>query len=293
MRLTTSLIVPIVGLTLLAGCKKASDDGEGGGAGPSPAGGHYTALGASDAVGIGASVPCLPFTDCPGGTGYVPRILRALRQEEAATRLTNIGLPGAVLSREVQDIGNGVGIGINNNFLQHEAPFVPPTTTLVTIFAGGNDANTLATAIDRGAAGSTDANTYIDRQIAAFADDYRELIGIVRARAPQARIVVLNLPNFAGVPFAVGRSTRDRQWLQRLSVGFSVQGANALTGMDVTVVDLLCNPRSYQSSTYSSDGFHPNDAGYAYLADEALRAINAGSAPPPSANCPQMTLVPR
>jgi len=292
MRLTTRLLVPVIGLALLAGCKKTTDDG-GGGPAPSPVGSHYTALGASDAVGIGGSVPCVPFTDCPGGTGYVPRILRAQREQDASTRLTNIGLPGAVMSREVQDIGNGVGIGINNNFLQHEAPFVPPTTTLVTIFAGGNDANTLATAIDRGAAGSVAPNTYIDGQIAAFAEDYRALIGIIRGRAPEARIYVLNLPNFAGLPFAVGRSTRDRQWLQRLSVGFSVQGANALVGLNVTVVDLLCNARSYAASTYSSDGFHPSDTGYAYIADETLRAINAGSPPPPAANCAQMTIVPR
>jgi len=170
---------------------------------------------------------------------------------------------------------------------------VPPTTTLVTVFAGVNDANTLATALDRGAAGGLSANAYIDAQIAAFAEDYRELVGIVRGRAPSARIYVLNLPNLAGLPFAVGRPTRDRQWLQRLSVGFSVQGANALVGLNVTVVDLLCNPRSYQASTYSSDGFHPNDAGYAYLADESLRAINAGSPMPPAADCAQMTLVPR
>ncbi len=221
----------------------------------------------------------MPFTDCPGGTGYVPRILRSLREADASTALTNMGLPGAVMSREVQDIGNSVGIGINSNFLQHEAPFVPATTTLVTIFAGANDANTLATAIDRGAAGSQDPNAYIDAQIAAFAEDYRELVSIVRGRAPAARIIVLNLPNFAGVPFAVGRPTRDRQWLQRLSVGFSVQGANALVGLNVTVVDLLCDARSYQASTYSSDGFHPDDSGYAYIADETIRAINAGSAP--------------
>ena len=63
--------------------------------------------------------------------------------------------------------------------------------------------------------------------------------------------------------------------------------------MNVTVVDLLCNPRSYQGSTYSSDGFHPNDTGYAYIADELIKAINAGSHPPPAASCPQMTLVPR
>jgi lysophospholipase L1-like esterase len=285
-------VIPVAALALLAGCGKSSGDGDPGGPGPSPAETRYTALGASDAVGVGATVPCLPFTDCPGGTGYVPRVLKALRDSDADMRLTNMGLPGAVMSREVQDIGNAVGIGINNNFLQHEAPFVPPGTTVVTIFAGGNDANTLATALDRGAAQGADPNGYIDRQIAAFAEDYAELIAIVRGRAPGARIYVLNLPNLAGLPFAVSRPTRDRQWLQRLSVGFSTQGANALVAQGVTVVDLLCNPRSYQASTYSSDGFHPNDAGYAYLAEETIRAITAGGAPP-AASCPQMTLVAR
>ena len=47
---------------------------------------RYTALGASDAVGIGASVPCLPFTDCPGGTGYVPRILEKLASRPSPPR---------------------------------------------------------------------------------------------------------------------------------------------------------------------------------------------------------------
>lgn len=288
MRLKT-LLVPVLALALLAGCKKSSDDDGGdGGVGPSPSSPRYTALGASDAVGIGASVPCVPFTDCPGGTGYVPRVLRHLRESNPDTRLTNMGLPGAVLSREVQDLGNSVGIGINNNFLQHEAPFVPPDTTVVTIFAGANDVNTIATAIDRGAAGPTDPNTYIDRQITEFGNDMTEMLGIVRGRAPNTRIVVLNLPNFAALPFAAGRPTRDRLWLQRLSVGFTTQGINRLSG--VTVLDLMCNPRAYQSGTYSSDGFHPSDTGYAFIADEIIRALN-GQTAPPAASCAQMTLV--
>ena len=292
MRLLTRYLAPVLALALLTSCNKSDDNGdEGGGPGPSPMERRYTALGASDAVGVGASVPCLPFTDCPNGTGYVPRILAHLREAEPAWQLTNMGLPGAVMSREVQDIGNGVGIGINNNFLQHEAPFVPPSTTLITIFAGANDANTLATALDRGAAQGADPNGWIDQHVATFAEDYRELIGIVRGRAPSARVIVLNLPNFAGLPFGASRSTRDRRWLQRLSVGFG-KAANSLVALDVTVVDLLCNPRSYQSSTYSSDGFHPNDTGYRYLAEETIRAIDSASYPPPAANCAQMTLAP-
>ena len=41
---------------------------------------------------------------------------------------------------------------------------------------------------------------------------------------------------------------------------------------DVSVVDLMCDPRLYQGSTFSSDGFHPNDAGYAIIGTEVARA---------------------
>jgi lysophospholipase L1-like esterase len=289
----TALIAALLVLGLLAGCKKSSDDdGENGGVGPSPAAPRYTALGASDAMGIGASVPCIPLTDCPGGTAYVPRVLRHLREATPSTALTNLGIPGAVMSREVQDLANSVGIGVNQNLLQHEAPFTPRDTTVVTIFAGANDTNHIATALDRGTAGGADPNAFIDRQIAEFVNDYIDLLGQVRGRTSSPRIVVLNLPNFAGLPFAVGRPTRDRQWLQRLSVGFSQQAVNVLAAQGIPVVDLLCNARSYQASSYSSDGFHPNDTGYAFIAEEIIRALNGQSAPP-AANCAQMTIVPR
>lgn len=289
--MTRLLPLALMAALLVSGCSNSDNDNPG--PGPSnPGRTYYTALGASDAIGFGSSAPCPPFVDCPNGTGYVQRIADALRGSAPQFTLTNLGLPGAVMSREVQDIGNGVGIGINNNLLQHEAPFVPGDTTLLTIFAGGNDTNTIATAIDRGAAGTADANAYIDQQITKFAADYAALIRTVRSRSASARIIVLNVPNFAGLPFAQARPLRDRQWLQRLSVGFSVQGANALAGQNVTVVDMLCNPRTYQPGTYSSDGFHPNDAGYRYMADEVLNVINGGGSSP-AASCAQMSLVPR
>lgn len=287
------LIFALLVLGLLGGCKKSSDDdGGNGGAGPSPSTPRYTALGASDAVGIGASVLCVPLTDCPGGTAYVPRVLRHLRDAAPNTGLTNLGIPGAVMSRRVQDLANGVGITVNQNILQNEGQFVPRDTTVLTVFGGANDVNHIATAIDRGAAAGGDPNAFIDRQIAEFVNDYIELLGLVRSRAPTTRIVAVNLPNLAGLPYAVGRPTRDRQWMQRLSVGFSQQAINTLIGQGVAVVDLLCNGRSYQGSSYSSDGFHPNDTGYAFMAEEIIRALNGQSAPP-AANCAQTTIVPR
>ena len=47
------------------------------------------------------------------------------------------------------------------------------------------------------------------------------------------------------------------------------------------------------ASTYSSDGFHPNDTGYGYLASGMLQAINSPSSyPAPRSSCSQMLLVP-
>ena len=37
----------------------------------------------------------------------------------------------------------------------------------------------------------------------------------------------------------------------------------------------MCDARSYLASNYSSDGLHPNDAGYAFIAAEVVRAITA------------------
>ena len=114
----------------------------------------------------------------------------------------------------------------------------------MTIFAGGNDTNAIGTAVDRGAAGG-DPNGYIDRQVQGFASDYAALVRGVRARAPSARIVAMNLPNMAALPYAAGFTLTQRRYLQRISVGFS-EGANALVAEGVVVVDLMCDPRSYE-----------------------------------------------
>jgi lysophospholipase L1-like esterase len=251
---------------------------------------YYTAIGASDATGVGASVLCPLFGDCPDGTGYVPEIARRLRQGREVT-LLNLGIPAAVIAPDIQQIGIRYGRTIPANFLEQEAPFVPPQTTLVTIFAGGNDANAIGAAVEGGAGGS-DRVGYIDAQVRAFTDDYLSVIQTVRQRAPSARIVVANLPNFAGIPFTASYTLQRKQVLQKLTVGFSQQAINTLTSRGVIVIDLLCDPRAYTASQFSSDGFHPNDAGYAYLAGLYMTAINAASPAPPASTCPQMTLVP-
>lgn len=247
----------------------------------------YTAIGASDAVGVGASVICIPLAPCPDGTGYGPIIARRLATGRTVT-LTNLGIPGAVLSPRIQALGQQYGRSIPGNFLDQSVRLVPATTTVVTIFAGGNDVNAIGTAIDRGAAGN-DVSGYIASQVRQFGDELTSLLGGVRSRAPNARIVIANLPNLGALPYAQGFTAAQRGILTQLSVGFTRQAINPLAAQGIPIVDTLCDPRAYDRSYYSSDGFHPSDAGYAFLSEGLYTAITSASYPAPSATCSPAT----
>ncbi len=257
---------------------------------PAPTGPiRYTALGASDANGVGGSVVCVPLTTCDNGTGYVPQLAQRLRTTRDV-RLTNLGIPAATLSPTIQQIAQAHGRDVPANFVDREMPFVPTDATLVTILGGPNDVNALGDAMQRGAAGSTDPKTYIETQVRAFGTDYDRLIRGVRSRAPDAFIIVLNVPNMVGLPYSANYTALQKQGLQAISVGMSRE-ANRQAGPGVVVLDLMCDPQTYDRTRYASDGFHPNDAGYAYIADRLL-AIANGATPGVSSSCAQMTLVP-
>ena len=251
----------------------------------------YDAVGASDADGVGSSVVCAPFTECPNGTGYAQVATRQLNALGFSASLVNLGIPTAVISPAFQTLGQLYGRTIVGNLLTQEMPFVRKTATLVTIFAGGNDVNTITTALGAGA-GGTDPSAYVDGQVAAFGADYATLVSGIRGRAGSARIVALNLPNLAGLPFLAGASLSQRQAAQRAAVGMTKTVVNALVAQGITVIDLMCDSRSYLPSNVSSDGFHPNDSGYAFIAGEVVRAATTASYPAPLASCSAMTVVP-
>src|SRR5687767_2781844 len=233
---------------------------------------YYTAVGASDAIAIGASVSCLPFIDCPAGTGYVQILNRQLAEGGRTVNLLNLGIPGAVLSPRIQAISQSYGPRVDFNFIERELPFVSKDSTVVTVFAGGNDVNVVARSISGSANGN--ARAYVDDQVRLFASEMALLIDGIRAKAPAARIVIANLANFAGTPFTNSYTLDQRRALQQISVGFSKDGINPLASRpNVAVVDLLCEERFYATSAFSSDGFHPNDTGYAIMAEMMLRAI--------------------
>lgn len=252
---------------------------------------NYTAVGASDAIAIGASVSCLPFIDCPSGTGYVQILNRQLATGGKQVSLMNLGIPGAVLSPRIQTISQSYGPRVDFNFLERELPFVPRDSTVITIFAGGNDTNVVARSVSGQANGNPRA--YVDDQVRQFASEMAALVDGIRSRAPSARIVIANLPNFAGTPFTNSYTLDQRRALQQLSVGFSKDGVNPLASRpNVAVVDLLCEERFYASSSFSSDGFHPSDAGYAIMAEMMLAAIRETNYRTPSGSCGRMSIVP-
>ncbi len=250
----------------------------------------YTALGASDVLGIGSSTPCIPWDDCANGKGYVQVAGRELRGRGFTVEARPLGLPGAVLSKRILNLGLQWGRSdLLTTVQDQEAPFIVPATTLVTIFAGANDINTLTHALGAGAGGS-DRVGFINGQIGEFNQDFGALMQSVRDRVPKARIVVLNLPNVAGMPFLAGASRDHRLAAQMLSVGMTSTVFNPLASSGVQVVDLMCDARSYQSSTYSSDGFHPSDTGYAWIAAEVVAATTSAYRQPEQ-SCSHMTKV--
>ena len=253
---------------------------------------QYAAVGASDAIGFGGSVPCFPFDpDCPTGTGYVYLVKRRFQADGATVELSNRGLPGAVLSPAILTLAQDIGrTDIRGTFLEQIVPFIPATATHISIFAGGNDANVIGQNV-RAGRGAADIRAFVDAQVAQFGADLNELVSRLRARAPAARIVALNLPNMAVAPYVASTTPLEKSILQRIAVGVTDR-INSLAAHNVIVVDLMCEARVYNAGNFSADGFHPNDAGYALMAELLYPALRNGTAPSPSATCAQRALVP-
>src|SRR6266542_1937412 len=157
-----------------AGCDKLGSDASPTAPTPPPAAGStitYTALGASDANGVGSSIPCVPFDQRCAGMGYVYVAARQLQSQGFTVSLMNLGIATAVIGRDFQTLGQQYNHTIAANFIEQELPFVTSTTTAVTIFAGINEINTITSALG-GGAGAGDPNGYIDNQVRAFGADY-------------------------------------------------------------------------------------------------------------------------
>jgi lysophospholipase L1-like esterase len=277
------------------GCDRlglGDDDSPTGPTGPPPTGSAlvYSPIGASDVIGFGSSQVCLPFENC-NGMGYVFAAARQLRSQGFTVTVAPRGIPTAVISPRFQALGRQYGREILGNFLEQLAPFLAADTSLVTIFAGGNDVNVVTAALGGGAGGSN-PNAYIDQQVQAFGEDYAALLAEVRRRAPAARIIALNLPNLGALPNLAGAPPAQRRAAQRIAVGMTTTVVNRIASQNARVVDLMCDGRLLQPANLAPDGFHPNDAGYAIMAEAVVSAVTSAAYPAPATSCPQMTLIP-
>ena len=291
----------------------------------------YTAVGASDAVGVGSSHPCStaavvigPDTElmpsppsCPGGTGYVPDIAASLTSGLSSATLTDLGISGAVIGPTERTLGNTYepfvfGCGnpnpcIPGDFITDEVPLIPGGQNTVTIFAGGNDTNAIFAHVAVACASCTSQQiaAMVGADITSFGNDYKTLLGAIHAKDPLARIYVANLPNFGLIPIGVctganpaspppfcspADPARNEPAAQALldSISTSIDAFvinTAIVQAGVPVIDLECDPHSYDPNNFSADGFHPDDAGYALLASKFVTAIRQFGAPPPAGNC--------
>jgi lysophospholipase L1-like esterase len=253
---------------------------------------RYAALGASDVTGIGSSAPCFePFADCPASRGYVFVAAQTLRSQGFTVTVTNLGLPTATISRRFQELALAHDHPVFANIIDGAVRFVPREATAVTVFTGGNDVNVITAALGDGAGGSN-PTAYIDQQVENFKADMTMLVDALRERAPEARVILLNVPNLGALPYLANRPLDHRRAAQRAAVGITTTAINTLASQTVRVVDLMCLSPLYVPSSLSSDGFHPNDAGYALMATEVVRAVTATSFPSPRSSCPEMTRVP-
>lgn len=269
-----------------------SDDG-GSPTGPTEPRGNavsYTVLGASDGMGVGGTIVCAPLDlGCENGTGYAQTIRRRWGAENRTVTFTNLSIPGTVLSPAMAELATSLGRS-DPGYMARATGFVPVTTTHVTIFAGGNDANVIGSAVGAGRGGG-DIRGYIDAQVRQWGQDLGDMVSRIRGRAPTAVLVAFNLPNLGAAPYMAGRTTQERSIMQRIATGLADQ-VNGLTGQGVVVVDLMCDARALQPSTYSADGFHPSDAGYALMAELGYAALTSGSSPAPQASCAPRTALP-
>ncbi len=191
---------------------------------------HYVALGASDAIGVGATV---------SNGSYVHRLAGRLQGYFGASRtvlLHNLGVTGYTLG----------------DILQHELPeALTLSPDIVTLWAGGND---LVQGID--------ANDFVDQLRQVLTLLQRLDCQVFVASPPDLSLVpvIRNLPPWL-MPL-----TGLQSYAQKRSQELLDAVLRLVPSMGATYVHLPFSELAADPSLVSADGFHPSDAGYERLA---------------------------
>lgn len=165
--------------------------------------------------------------------GYVARLFKRIVAIRPESKLTNLCFSGATTSDVLQrQLDRGVQTAPN----------------LVTLGIGIND-------IGHGVG------------IEEFAKNYEEILSRLRTDT-QARIVVTNIPDISSAPRIPEFARRE---YQQMIVAFNERLEAIAARYEVTVFDVHKVTHEQLASHpefFSSDGFHPSDAGYELWAEE-------------------------
>ncbi len=148
--------------------------------------------------------------------------------------------------------------------LAQEIPQISPGATLVTLMIGANDFARMAPSTD----------------MSGFLSKYHQALVNIHARVPTARIVLVNEVNITFLPCCSGRQ------FAALGPTF-IAGNRAIDSFypQYTVVDIACNPGSYNPSFYPQSDVHPNQAGHDQLASFVYSYL-LGNGSAPQTTCP-------
>lgn len=229
-----------------------------------PPPGLYVAMGDSITFGVGVDRNCHAFPAhpvdiqeyCPDGTSYAILVAKALRDAGVAGRFMNVGISGAHVERVISD----------------ELPYLPPETTLVTLYIGTNDSRVVR-----------DPNRSISDVVHQFETHFDQLLVQIQARAPMARIVLVNFPNerYLAATYNVPGDVLPRYDATSQSLAAFIDAHYP----QYAVADTICNPASYDNSLLYKEGVHPNEAGAAILANSIVKVVLAKKPPAPPGQC--------
>jgi len=250
---------------------------------PTPAPVTYAALGDGRAVGLTASVPCpvapsgpaLPTpANCPGGTGYVPTLARML----GAATLVNLGIDNAVLGPDLlADFNAAPGnLGVTDDIITRELPLVPANATVVTVFAGLNDIEQIVQFAGAILRQGGDPTAFVNAEMVKYENDRSATLAAVKTKAPAAKIVVANLPNYAWV--SKNKNARAQAIFYSLSAATDTY-IHGLAQQGPVVVDLLCTSALYAAA--------PNQGGVVFFAQANQTLIAQQMANQIAATAPQ------
>jgi lysophospholipase L1-like esterase len=231
---------------------------------PPPAG-LYVAIGDSITFGYGATRNCQAFPAhpvdidafCPDGTSYATRVAKGVRDAGIAGHFMDLGINGADVSRILRD----------------ELPLLPAEATLITIYVGTNDSRGVT---------KNPVNVVVEK----YKRKFEERLATIHAKAPNARIILLNFPNerVLGEELMATYHTPSEALPKYEVVSQSLDTFINAHYPQYPVVDTVCLPESYNVDLLYRLSVHPNDEGASILAKAVLKVIKSPnpSAPPES-----------